>query len=35
VKDQIREYLATQQREQKSQVFVDQLKAKGKISLMM
>jgi peptidyl-prolyl cis-trans isomerase C len=35
VKDQIREYLATQQREQKSQVFVDQLKAKSKISLMM
>jgi peptidyl-prolyl cis-trans isomerase C len=33
VKEQIREYLATQQREQKSQVFVDQLKAKGKISI--
>lgn len=35
VKDQIREYLATQQREQKSQVFVDQLKAKGKISVLI
>ncbi|MCX6539161.1 MAG: peptidylprolyl isomerase [Acidobacteria bacterium] len=35
VKDQIREYLATQQREQISQVFVDQLKAKGKISVLI
>ena len=34
-KDQIREYLATQQREQKSQVFVDQLKTKAKISVMI
>ena len=35
VKDQIREYLATQQREQKSQVFVDQLKTKSKISVLI
>ncbi|MCX6544313.1 MAG: peptidylprolyl isomerase [Acidobacteria bacterium] len=35
VKEQIREYLATQQREQKSQVFVDQLKAKGKITVLI
>ena len=34
-KDQIRTYLATQQREQKSQVLVDQLKAKGKISIVL
>jgi len=35
VKDQIKEYLATQQREQKSQAFVDQLKAKGKVSVLI
>lgn len=35
VKDQIREYLATQQREQKSQAFVDQLKAKSKVSVLI
>lgn len=35
VKDQIREYLASQQREQKSQSFVDQLKSKGKVSVLI
>jgi peptidyl-prolyl cis-trans isomerase C len=35
VKEQIREYLATQQREQKSQTFVDQLRAKGKVSILI
>lgn len=34
-KEQIREYLATQQREQKSQAFVDQLKAKGKVAVLI
>jgi len=35
VKEQIREYLSNQLREQKSQAFVEQLKAKAKISILM
>jgi len=35
VKAQIKDYLATQQREQKSQAFVDQLKAKGKVQILL
>ena len=35
VKGQIKDYLQGQQREQKSQVFVEQLKAKGKIQILI
>jgi peptidyl-prolyl cis-trans isomerase C len=35
VKEQIREYLKQQVREQKSQSFIDQLKAKGKIEVLI
>ena len=35
VKEQIREYLTGQQREAKSQAFVDQIKAKGKIEIII
>jgi peptidyl-prolyl cis-trans isomerase C len=35
VKGQIREYLVQQQRDQRSQAFVDQLKAKGKIEVLI
>jgi len=35
VKEQIREYLKQQVREQKSQAFIDQLKVKGKIEILI
>jgi peptidyl-prolyl cis-trans isomerase C len=35
VKEQIREYLKQQVREQKSQAFIDQLKAKGKVEILI
>jgi hypothetical protein len=35
VKEQIREYLKQQVREQKSQAFIEQLKAKGKVEILI